>query len=294
MISIIITSFHEPNLKNCVDSFLNQVIDYAYELVVVSPDKESEELVKSYNKKNIRYFFDPGKGKSYALNLVFKESKSDILILTDGDVFVSKSSVNEIVKKFEDPKVGVVSGRPVSLDKRDSMFGYWSHFLLDIGAHEISRKKRYEKGQFLEATGYLFAIRHGVIKEIPVDVAEDTTIPYLFFKKGYKIAYAENAKVFVKWPNNMKDWLKQKKRAADAHTKLTKYYPDFPKVKSFFNEILEGFSFKVLKYPKNIKEIFWTFWLYLIRFYMWLSLFFDLKFRRREYKDAWERVDSTK
>src|SRR3989344_2162465 len=132
---------------------------------------------------------------------------------------------------------------------------------------------------------------------VMTDVAEDTVIPYLFFKKGFKIAYAENAKVYVKHPDNFKDWVKQKKRVASAHLKLKKYYPDFPKVKSFFNEVFEGISFKVWKYPKNLKEFYWTLSLYPVRLYMWMSLFYDNKFRKKEYKDGWREdlaVESTR
>ena len=134
--------------------------------------------------------------------------------MTDGDVFVSDNAVNEILKLFKDSKIGVVTARPVSLNKKDNKYGYWSHFLLDVGAHYISRKKRAAKGEFLECSGYLFAMRNGVIKEIPTDVAEDTIIPYLFWKGGYKVGYAEKALVYVKNPDNIKDWIKQKKRTA--------------------------------------------------------------------------------
>ena len=179
------------------------------------------------------------------------------------------------------------------------MYGYWSHFLCDVGAHEISRKRRYHKGQFLETSGYLFAFRNGIIKEIPTDVAEDTIIPYRIYNQGYMIGYAEDAKVYVKWPTNMKDWMKQKKRAADAHTKLTKYVKDFPKVKSFIGEILGGLiGFgRIFSYPKNFKEFLWTLNLFPTRLIMWLSLYYDLHFKKREYSDGWREnleVESTR
>ena len=114
MISIIVTSFHEHHLEKSIISLVNQKTNYNYEIIVVSPDKEARELT---NKYNIKYFFDPGKGKSYALNLAFKEIKSDILILTDGDVFVNENVVEEFMKNFKDSKVGVVTGRPIPIDR---------------------------------------------------------------------------------------------------------------------------------------------------------------------------------
>ena len=293
-VSIIITSFHEPLLEKSIQGFLNQKINHEHEIILISPDKEAKELAEKYKKNNVKYFFDPGKGKSYALNLIFKELKSDILIFTDADVYVSDNSVNEIIKKFRDPKIGVVTGRVVSANEKDERYGYWSHLLADAGAHKI-RKELYEKGKFLECSGYLFAFRNNIIKEMPLDVAEDTYIPYLFYYKGYKIGYVENAKVFVKNPDNFKDWLKQRKRTSKAHETLGKYIDvkTVPRVKSFKNEIFKG-TISALTYPKNFREFNWTIGLFIARLYMWLNVFYDTKIKRKHYKDAWERVESTK
>ncbi len=296
MIHIIITSYGEVNAtEKAVKSFLEQDIKEEFKIIVSDPFTEIQWMIeeKFPNDKRIEYVEDEGKGKSNALNSLLKKydskNKKDIFILTDGDVYVSNNSINEILEKFKESKVGCVSGRPTSINPRNNLFGYWSHFLVDVGAHKISRKKRYENNKFLETTGYLFAFRKGIIKEIPVDVAEDTIIPYYFYKKGYKIAYAEKALVFVKWPTNMQDWIKQKKRAADAHTKLTKYAPDFPKVKSFSGEIAGGLTnlYEIFSYPKNFKEIIWTLELFPARLYIWLSLHKDLLTNKREYKDGW-------
>ncbi|MBU2633801.1 MAG: glycosyltransferase family 2 protein [Nanoarchaeota archaeon] len=303
MIHIIITTFKEPSIKKAIESVLNQNIKEEYELIISAPDEETKNIVEIYKKNNpqIKYFKDPGKGKSYALNLLlknlYKNNLNDVLILTDGDVYTSKNSINEIMNKFEEKKVGVVTARPVSQNPRNNMFGYWSHLLLDVGAHEISRKKRYKENKFIECTGYLFAFRNSIITKFPLDVAEDAIIPYYFWEKNYKIAYAEKALVYVKWPTNLKDWIKQKKRAADAHTKLTKYAKNHPKVKSFKSEIIEGGVkgfFHIFSYPKNPKEFLWTLLLFPLRLYIWLDLHYDLKFKRKQYQDGWERVDSTK
>jgi len=290
MISIVITAYKEEKwISKCIESFLNQKIDDNYEIIVSCPDKGTAKVVRKY--KEVKIFKDPGKGKSFALNLLFKELKGDIWLFTDGDNFVGENSVNEIMKLFKDDKFGVVGGRPVPMNKKNNMLGYWSHLLAD-SANKL-RINLSKKGKFLELSAYLFAFRKDVIKEIPVDVAEDAAIPYMFWKKGYKIGYTPKAEVYVKNPVNFKDWIKQRKRTADAHTKLTKYFKDFPKVKSFGNEIRKG-TFMALAYPKNFKEFYWTFLLFFFRFYMWMSLFFDLKFRKKEYIDGWERVESAR
>ena len=289
---VIITSYGEVNAtEKAVSSILPQLPKNT-KLIVSDPFPETKWMLEE-KFPNVEYFEDPDQGKSKALNLLFKklwsEDKNSILILTDGDVYLGENAIKEILKKFENSDVGCVSGRPMSLNPREEKFGYWSHFLVDVGAHEISRKKRYKQGKFLETTGYLFAFRNGVVKEIPVEVAEDTIIPYYFYKKGYKIAYSENSLVYVKWPTHFKDWIKQKKRAADAHTKLTKYAPDLPKVKSLQGEIFWGLMnlYHIFAYPKSFKEFIWTLELFPARLYMWFSLQKDLKLKKEEFQDGW-------
>lgn len=295
MISIVITTFNEPFIYKAIDAILFQKINEKYELIVVAPDKETENLVNEYkrNYPQIKFFRDEGKGKSRALNKLFPKLKGDILILSDGDVFLDNGAINEIIRKFKDQKVGCVTGRVMCENPRYTKFGYWGKLLADVGAHRI-RKKHAKENKLVECSGYLFAFKNnGVIKKIPEDVAEDAIIPYCFWKKGYKTDYVENARVFVKNPTNIKDWLKQRKRTAKAHTRLRYYAPDFPKVKSFRNEARKGLRW-VWSYPRNLRELIWTIELVFVRLYMWTSVYFDEYITKKKYQDGWERVTSTK
>jgi ADP-heptose:LPS heptosyltransferase len=296
--TVIITSFKEKNLEKAIKSVMKQKIKKIPEIIIVSPDKEAKNLVKKYSKvyKNIKYFKDPGKGKSYALNLLFKDKsiKNEILIFTDGDITLEENAIENIKNKFNDPAVGCITGRVISSSKKNTKFGYWSHLLADVGAHKI-REKLSKNNKFLECSGYLFAFRNNIIKNIPLDVPEDTVIPYIFWEKGYKIKYVDDAIVYVKNPNNLKDWLTQRVRTAKAHENLKKYFKnkEIPKVKSLSNEIKKGI-FSIFTYPRSMKEFMWTAELYFARLYMWLKVHLDTKIKNKQYKDNWERIESTK
>jgi len=295
MISIIITSFNEPaTIGKAIESFLSQNIKEKYELIVTAPDKETQKIVLQYagKNKNIKLFKDPGKGKSLALNLLLPKVKGNIIILTDGDVYVSQNSVNKILEKFKDKKVGCVSGRVISSDSRDSLFGYFSNVLC-YSAHKLREERDLSKS-FLECSGYFWAFKNKIIKSFPVDVAEDTIVPILFWKKGWKIAYAEKSEVYVKFPATLIDFIKQKNRTMASHETLDKYFKpgEIPRMKSFKNEILG--SFLVLSYPKSIKEVFYTLALFPLRLYIWFLTFYKHKFKKQQYSDAWKRVETTK
>jgi heptosyltransferase-2 len=293
-ITLVITAFKEPNLKKCIDSAINQKTNYPYEIIISAPDENSLKIAGSYKRanKNISFFKDPGKGKSFALNLLFKKIDSDILILTDGDVYLNENCIEEICNLFLDPEIGCISGRPFPQESKKTKFGFWAHFLFD-SAHKI-RKQSFESDSFIECTGYLFAFRKKKIKEIPIDVAEDTVIPYILWQKGYKIGYAEKALVYVKNPSNMRDWIKQKTRTHKSHEKLHLYVDTktTPKVKTFKTES-KGILW-VFNYPSYAREVSWITQLVLARLYTWMKYFLETKFMKEKYTDAWERIESTK
>src|SRR3989344_1992478 len=297
MIHIVITSYKEPNATlRAVKAFLSQKVKDEFEIIIVDPFPEVKAFLSANLKdERVKFFVDPGEGKSYALNLLLQEypgNKEDIFIFTDGDVYVSDNSIEEILNNFKDPKIGCVTGRPVSIDSKNEKYGYWSQVLFK--GIDKTRKKFSKEKKFFECSGYLFAIRKGVILDFPMETSEDSIIPYLFWKQGYKIAYADNANVYVKNPSNWKDWLNQKVRNIKAHENLNKIAKDMPRTKSFFNEIKEGAFFAIMQ-PRTPKELWWTIQLYVARLYLYGKAFSELK-KSKSYKDGWREneINSTK
>lgn len=294
-ITLLITAFKEPKtIGKAIENAVAQRTSREYEIIVSAPDNETLEIAKKYQEinKHLKIFKDPGKGKSYALNLIFQKINTDILILTDGDVFISDNIIENFANLFLDPEIGCASGRPIPIENKNTKFGYWANFLFD-SAHKI-RQKAFEQNKFIECSGYLFAFRKKFIHKIPLDVAEDTIIPYFFWQKGYKIGYSPESKVYVKNADNFKDWIAQKTRTSKAHETLYKYVDvkTTPRVKTFKTEA-GGFTY-LFSYPKNLKQFWWSILLGVSRAYMWLKVFHDTKFKKKNYGDAWERVESTK
>lgn len=292
MIDVIITSYNEPkSTLRAVEIFLKQ-LGKNDRITVVDPFPEVEKFLKKRIKdKRLVFFLDPGEGKSYALNLLFSEryseNKNYIFILSDGDVYISENAVEELIKKFKDKKTGCVTGKPISMDRRESKYGYWSK-LLYVAIDRV-RKRLADENKFFQCSGYLFAIRNGIIGDIPLEVPEDAIIPYLFWKKGYKISYADKAEVYVKYPDNWRDWVNQRVRTIKAHENIPKFAKDMPRTKSFFNEIKTG-SFFALTFPKNIKEFIWTIELYIARLYIYLKSFVEIKMNKK-FNPGWRETE---
>ncbi len=303
MIFIIITAFkEEKTIGQAIESLLKQTNNREFKIIVTAPDDETEKVAKVYEKEynRVRYIKDAGEGKPAAMNKIFNwvknnfplDRKKDLLILTDGDVYVGENAINEIIEKFKDPDVGIVSGRPISLNSRENKWGYYSHLLTDIGAHE-TRLKRVKEGKMIVCSGYLYAFRVGLINKIPEEaLSEDALISHLIFEKGYKTEYAEKALVYVKYPDNFKDWIKQKRRSAGGYNQLKYFIKKKERMRSFSKETTG--IFRIFGYPKNIKEFIWTVELIFYRLYLWILIFRDINLKRKSFKDIWVRVESTK
>ncbi len=288
MISIIITSYKEPKtIGRAIKSFQNQKIKEKYEIIVVAPDKETLNVAKKYK---VRYYQDNGKGKPTALNLAFSKAKGNIIVLSDGDVYVNDNSINNLLKHFKDKRIGAVTGRPVALENKKSLFGYWANLLND-SAH-IERLRRDKKNLPMFCSGYIFAIRKNLYKTLPEDVLDDAYISMLILKKGYKIKYEPKSIAYIKNATNLKDWIVQKRRNSMGHNHAKQLLGNVPQMKSFSNEVFYGW-YKAVGYPKNLKELFYTKLLFPTRLYVWLLSFYD-KFKKRKVMDAWKRVESTK
>lgn len=291
MISAIITSYKEPKtIGRAIEAIAEQKIK-DIEIIVVAPDDETLIVAKGYVKKfpEVKTIKDLGNGKSAALNLAVSKAKGEILVLTDGDVYVGKKSVEKLTDGFKDSKVGAISGNVISLDSNKNMYGYWSHVLTGI-ANELRIETLNQNKPFI-CTGYFFAIRKKLFPKLPEQLlSEDGYISQMVYSKGYLIKYAQDAKVYVKFPTNIKDWIIQKKRSAGGYNQIKKLTGTT--YRSFGSEAKGGY--RVLKYITNIKEFFWIIWLFIIRIYLWIVIYIDVNLKNKKQKEIWKRVESTK
>ena len=301
MYTFIITSYHEPLATiKAVHAILSQDIKKPFKIIVADPFIEVKHIIEKEFKGNtlVEFFLDPGEGKAATLNLIlemyYTDHKEDILIFTDGDVFIGQGSIKALISSFKDPRVGVVCGHPVPLNTKDHLFGFWAHLFFD--EMNATRKHLSSTQQFFALTGYLFAIRNGIVKTFPLSTNEDKVIPSLFWEQGYGIQYSEDATVYVLNPQNFKDYVTQKKRNIKGRINLkTQSDNVYAKESGFFSESLRGLNI-LFTYPQSLKEFIWILLAMFARLYVWGLAYYDIYFKKKKYHDGWriEEVSSTK
>ncbi len=293
MITIVITAYREENtILRAVQAFVDQDLGQEWELLVVCPDDQTAAVVAPLAAHDTRVICmrDEGKGKPAALNVAFKAAHSDIVILSDGDVYVAPGSVRALLAAFEDPQVGIVSGRPVSISPRSTMLGYWSHLLVDAAHHQ--RSMRAAQSAFFECSGYLYALQRELVGPIPEDsLAEDGLISHRIWQQGFRTAYAPSAEVYVKYPASYRDWLSQKVRSTGGYAQG--YMPRSRGMRSFRAEAWQG-TWQALSFARSPRELLWTLLLFAARIHLWLRVTWDVRWRKRAFALLWQRVDSTK
>lgn len=312
MITVIITSWKEPRtIGKCIKCIADPKysgITKPFEILQLSPDKETLdaglEAVKELHllKTEYKQIQDPQKGKPYALRLALEKAKGDILIFTDGDTYFEKDSVKYLIEPFENKEIGGVSGRPVSMDSKENIFGYWGHLLSDAAHDKRANTINNRKGNyyissktFFPMSGYIMATRKYNF-DIPQNVlSDDAYISYFIRNIGKEIAYSPNAKSFVKYPTNLNDYYKQKIRSLGGFTQLERLGV-FKKDKQSRNFLIElKYTFFVLGYAKNIREFTWSILLFPVRLITWIRIFIERVLLRKEMgKSGWERIESTK
>lgn len=186
-ISYLLTSWKEPGtIGRAMEAIINQKNrPNEWELLIAAPDEETlnqaGRIKEKYSNFDISIFQDQGKGKPAALNLLFLKAKGDIWILTDGDVWMDECASEKLLEKLTPPNlpfvrggrqdkmppplegggvrggVGIVSGRPVPTNDRNTLLGFWAHILTQSA--DYKRRKLSAKGRYFDASGYLFAIR---------------------------------------------------------------------------------------------------------------------------------------
>jgi cellulose synthase/poly-beta-1,6-N-acetylglucosamine synthase-like glycosyltransferase len=216
-ISILIPCYNvayviDQKIKNTLE------IDYPrekYEIIVVesgSTDDSYVKLLKHAKRGEIKLLRQPKRlGKSSAINVGLKESKGEIIVLTDADAKLEKNSIRELVKNFADPKVGAVVAN-LTIIPGKSLVSKMNHLFYKF----FRQKPRVWESSLDTASfwsGELCAFRKSVVSFIEEDMINDDR--YILLKtrsQGYRAICDQDAYVYESDAENIQGQLIHKRR----------------------------------------------------------------------------------
>ena len=153
------------------------------------------------------------RGKSAAINRVMQYVKEPITIFTDANVMINTDALMALVKQYNNPKTGAVSGEKVVMhDDRAAAAStegaYWKY-------ESYLKRKDAELSTIVGAAGELFSIRTSLFEEIAEDtLLDDFMISMSIVRKGYSVKYEPKAMASEKPSFNIEEEYKRKVRIA--------------------------------------------------------------------------------
>jgi biofilm PGA synthesis N-glycosyltransferase PgaC len=211
VVSIGVCAYNEErNIRHTLDSILAQKVPGASldEIIVVSSGSTdgTDGIVARYAAKDRRVRLlrqEKREGKNSAVNAFMATAKGEVLVLVNADNNLAEGALAHLVSHFDDPKVGVVGGRPMPVNRRDTIAGFAVHMLWDMH-HRLSL--------IYPKVGEAIAFRNLHI-QIPAGMQSDEDLIRMDLeKRGYRTEYEPEAIVINKGPETVRDYWKQRTR----------------------------------------------------------------------------------
>ena len=214
-VTLFITAFNEEEvvdekMRNCLG------LDYpADKLHIVwttdgSNDSTNQRL-EDWPQATV-HFQPLRQGKTAAMTRGMMLVDTPLVVFTDANTMLNREAIREIVRAFEDPKVGCVAGeKRIAVQEKDGAAAggegiYWKY-------ESALKRLDYRLYSAVGAAGELFAIRTSLFEQMPPDtLLDDFILSLRIAMRGYKIAYSKEAYALESASLNMREEEKRKVR----------------------------------------------------------------------------------
>ena len=208
----------EANIGRLLNAVVNQKFhrDELSEIFVVASGciDRTAEIVEDFAGQDSRIKLlvqAQREGKASAINLFLDHAGGDIFILESGDTIPDPETFQRLIEPFDDPNVGMTGAHPIPVNSRETFVGYVVNIMWDLH-HKIAL--------MTPKLGELVAFR-SIVRAIPIDTAVDeASVEAIVRDAGYTLRYVPNAIVHNKGPENIRDFIKQRRRIAAGHKHL--------------------------------------------------------------------------
>jgi cellulose synthase/poly-beta-1,6-N-acetylglucosamine synthase-like glycosyltransferase len=194
-ISIIIPVYNEEKIiREKIENTLT--LDYPKdkrEILIVS-DASSDrtpEVVKDFNTAGAKLFeLRERQGKASALNVGLQMAQNEIVVFSDASIILEQDALKKIVGKFNDPRIGCISGE-------DHITGGGEEGA--YGKYELAlRNLENRVGSIVGASGCFYAQRRALCEQFREGMAPDFFSVLETVDKGYRAVTEPGARGVMK------------------------------------------------------------------------------------------------
>jgi len=151
-------------------------------------------------------------GKASAINLFLENASEDVIVLASGDIIPEPDTLEKLIAPFSDKNIGMTGARPIPINPKHTFIGFavnlmWSlHHIIALTEPKLGEMVSFRK----------------IMNKIPYSTAVDEACLEAIIKRaGFRLCYVPDAIVRNKGPENIKDFIRQRKRIAAGHLQLS-------------------------------------------------------------------------
>ena len=157
----------------------------------------TDDAVREFASEGVELVRLPHRaGKTAAENAAARHFRGEIVINTDATIRIPPRSLKPLVRVFQDPTIGVASGRDVSVGRADveanrGESGY-------VGYEMWIRRLETRAGGIVGASGCFYAIRRALVTDLfPEALSRDFASPLRAREAGYRTVSVDESVCYV-------------------------------------------------------------------------------------------------
>ena len=216
-VSVVIPAYNEAaGIAATVRSMATSRYRGRIEIVVVDDGStdDTAAVARRLRLPYVRVLTQANTGKPGALNRGIAESRSDILVLVDGDTIFQPDTLDHLIAPMAARDVGAVSGNTKVANRR-GLLGGWQH-LEYVMSFNLERRLFDMLGTIPTVPGAIGAFRRGALAYaggVSTDtLAEDTDLTMALCRSPWRVVYAPDALAWTEAPATLRQLWKQRYR----------------------------------------------------------------------------------
>jgi cellulose synthase/poly-beta-1,6-N-acetylglucosamine synthase-like glycosyltransferase len=247
-VAIVISAYNEQtHLQQRIDNVL--ALDYPPDLLTCfigsdgSKDRTNDILRACAHPVMRPIVYEVNRGKASVLNALVSETDAEILVFSDANTFFRTDALKQLVKHFEDPAVGGVSGELRLLggkgDNQDGLYWRVEQFLKFFEARI---------GGLLGANGGIYAIRRALWRPLAPDtICDDFCVAMNVSAAGGRLIYEPVAIAEEHIPDTISEEFQRRTRIGIGNFQALMRHPEYL-TRTSWGTVLAYVSHKVLRW----------------------------------------------
>jgi lipopolysaccharide/colanic/teichoic acid biosynthesis glycosyltransferase/glycosyltransferase involved in cell wall biosynthesis len=221
-------------IEECIEALLNQSVSREeYEVIVVDDGSTdgTATLARSYG---VRVITQPHRGPAAARNAGAVQAMGEIVLFTDADCAPTPTWIEEMARPFADPEPvlspaeAVVGVKGTYLTRQRELV---ARFVQIEYEDKYDRMARQERIDFVDtySAGYrrdVFLANGGFDTTFPTASVEDQELSFRLARKGYKMVFAPQARVYHRHDVSLEEYARRKLNIGYWKALLTQWHPE--------------------------------------------------------------------